>query len=210
MEEIMLIRIALYAVLIICAVGGMAFAPAVAAPAQKAEIDYAVVFRAPPPTAQTLGLSPEFLTSIVNWLAANFDLPATRELPRVEFAAPLKLVAMRYKGLMPHGWREDAIRDSAVQAAHQREVIAVYNDKTRTIFLPEGWTGARPAERSIVVHEMVHHLQNEANLKYECPAAREKLAYEAQSDWLKMQGLTLEAEFDVDLFTVFVLSACMN
>jgi hypothetical protein len=57
---------------------------------------------------------------------------------------------------------------------------------------------------------MVHHLQNRPDVKYECPAAREKLAYEAQSDWLGSFGLSLEKEFDVDMFTVVALSACMN
>jgi hypothetical protein len=197
MEEIMLKKITPYAALIVFAVGGMSFAQAAAA-----EVNYTVVFGDPPAPAEVRGATPELLTSIVTWLAANFDLPATPDLPKVEFARPLKLAAMRYKGLMP--------QDPSVQAAHQREVVAIYNDRTRTIFLSEGWTGAEPVERSVLVHEIIHHLQNLAKLKYECPAAREKLAYEAQSDWLKLHGLDLEAEFGVDLFTIFVTSACMN
>ena len=131
------------------------------------------------------------LTHIVSWLSSNFDLPAVHDHPRIEFSPPLKIAVMRYKGVLPLAWREDSIRNPATQAAHLREVVAIYNDDTKTIFLAEGWSGATPAEVSVLVHEMVHHLQNQAGLKYECPAAREKLAYEAQNQWLKLHGRDL-------------------
>ena len=94
--------------------------------------------------------------------------------------------------------------------ASPREVVAVYNDATRTIFLAQGWIGVTPAEVSILVHEMVHHLQNLGGLKYECPAARERLAYNAQNEWLQQFGLDLETAFDVDRLTVLVSSTCAN
>ena len=78
----------------------------------------------------------------------------------------------------------------------------------KTIFLPEGWSGETPAEVSILVHEFVHHLQNEAGYSYECPAASEKLAYEAQQQWLNQFGLDLEHEFELDEFTIHVSSLC--
>ena len=86
----------------------------------------------------------------------------------------------------------------------------MYDDSSRTIYLPQRWTGATVAEQSVVVHEMVHHLQNVAGLKYECGGAREKLAYLAQAEWLKRHGLDLEKEFEVDMFTVVAMSGCMN
>jgi hypothetical protein len=60
------------------------------------------------------------------------------------------------------------------------------------------------------VHEMVHHLQNVGQLKYDCPAAREKPAYLAQNRWLRQFGLDLENEFQIDMFTIVAMSACMN
>ena len=150
------------------------------------------------------------LTEIAAWLSTNFDLPAMQDQPRVEFASPTKLMAMRYKGMLPDQWRGDSIRDPAMQAAHAREVVAVYHDATRTIFLPDAWTGTTTAELSVLVHEMVHHLQNLAGLKYECPGAREKPAYLAQDRWLNLQGLDLEKEFQIDKFTLVVSAACMG
>src|SRR5262245_34561878 len=70
---------------------------------------------------------------------------------------------------------------------------------TRTIYLPEGWTGDTPAELSVLVHEVVHHFQNVLRLKYECPQEREKLAYIAQDRWLALFGHSLESDFHMDV-----------
>jgi predicted metalloprotease len=111
---------------------------------------------------------------------------------------------------LPEGWREDRTPAPAAPAVHQHEVVAIYNDITKTIFLPDAWTGTTAAEVSVLVHEMVHHLQNLAGLKYDCPAAREKPAYLAQDKWLQLYGLDLETEFQIDKFTLVVSSACMG
>jgi hypothetical protein len=162
------------------------------------------------PRVKSRNPTDSFLFEIVRWLSANFDLPVVHELPRVEFAPPMRLAGMRYKGVLSDRWREDSIPDPAVPAAHQREVIAIYNDTTKTIFLSNTWTGATAAELSVLVHEMVHHVQNLAGLKYECSAAREKLGYQAQNRWLKLSGTDLESEFDIDMMTLLVTSSCMH
>ncbi len=149
------------------------------------------------------------LTKIAAWLSTNFDLPANQDQPRVEFASAMKLAAMRYKGMLPDKWREGG-EPAMEAAAHAREVVAVYHDATRTIFLPDAWTGTTPAELSVLVHEMVHHLQNLGGLKYECPAAREKPAYLAQDQWLRLHDLDLEKEFQIDKFTLVISAACMG
>ena len=56
---------------------------------------------------------------------------------------------------------------------------------------PTTGPAAAPAELSILVHEMVHHFQNMLGLKYECPQAREALAYRAQDQWLGLFGRDL-------------------
>jgi hypothetical protein len=55
---------------------------------------------------------------------------------------------------------------------------------------------------------MVHHMQSQGKLKYECPQAREKLAYAAQALWLDRFGLSLESDFGVDPFTLLIRTAC--
>ena len=62
----------------------------------------------------------------------------------------------------------------------------------------------------MLVHEMVHHIQNRAKLKYACPEQREKLAYEAQERWLARFGPSLESEFELDPFTRLLHVNCMR
>ena len=55
---------------------------------------------------------------------------------------------------------------------------------------------------------MVYHLQNLAGLKYECPQARARLAYDAQARWLSQTGRTLESEFGIDTGTLLLSTDC--
>lgn len=144
------------------------------------------------------------LAAIATWLSDRYQLPRAEDLPNIELVPASRLATLRYKGLLPEHWQSGANTEA------QRRIVAVYDDARRTIYLPEGWTGATLAERSILVHEMVHHLQNLGGLKFECAGAREKLAYEAHDDWLKAHGSELEQEFQIDMFTVLALALCLN
>jgi hypothetical protein len=155
------------------------------------------------------------LTAIVTWLSMNAGLPAIHDHPRVEFAPPAKIAAIRSGSAASGGAASAAaeVPHAAGQGkpeAQAQNIEAIYVDKTRTIYLPEGWTGETPAEVSVLVHEMVHHLQNMGGLKYECPQAREKPAYAAQDRWLARSGRSLAEEFELDPMTILVLTKCMG
>jgi hypothetical protein len=143
----------------------------------------------------------ELMNSIQDWLAAKFDLPVIREAPHIEFIQPTSMAQIRYRG---------SAGNQAMPLDMGRDIVAVYDDAKRTIYLPEGWTGVTPAEQSLLVHEMVHHLQNLGNLKYECPEAREKLAFVAQEQWLELFDHTLASEFELDPFTLLVRTSCLG
>ncbi len=149
------------------------------------------------------------LTEIATWLSANFELPVMREYPRVEFVSTMKLAALRYQNLLPDRTDEIGVNEPPMQASQLPDIVGAYHDKTKTIYLADTWTGTTVAELSILVHEMVHHMQNLAELKYECAGAREKPAYIAQEEWLKRYGLDLERAFEIDKFTLFIKSSCM-
>jgi Domain of unknown function (DUF6647) len=171
---------------------------------EKGEIrvfDYTFVFPeadSQPPAKQP---TQAVLDEVAAWLSKNFDLPKVDTTPRVELASPVRIAAVRYNGLLQH-------QAAAVDAGD--ETVAVYDPTSQTIYLPEGWLGVSPAERSVLVHEVVHHIQNRAQIKYECPQAREKIAYAAQARWLSQHDLTLESEFQIDPFTLLVRINCMG
>jgi hypothetical protein len=143
------------------------------------------------------------LTTIVLWLSTNFGLPASYDHPQVEFVPETKIVEIRYKGFV--GWQ---LQVGSVPPG-QRTTVSVYDDATKTIYLPDAWTGDTPADLSILVHEVVHHLQNVGKLKFECPQEREQLAYKAQERWLGLFGRDLLHDFEIDPFTLLVSTKCM-
>ena len=149
------------------------------------------------------------LTAIVIWISANYALPASLNHPRIERVASIEMAGLRYKGLLSALQRKTtALQEQESSFEKRRDVVALYNDQTRTIYLSDKWAGATPAELSVLVHEMVHHLQNEAGTTYECPAEREKLAYEAQDNWLRLFGRDLEQEFEINGLALLVSTSC--
>jgi hypothetical protein len=145
------------------------------------------------------------LAVIATWLSMNFGLLQTQEFPTVELVSPARIAALRAGGLASGTLNVGQIDTPVILS-----VVAVYEDRTRTIYLPEGWTAKSPAEVSVLVHEMVHHLQAVAAAKFECPAAREKLAYAAQNAWLKLFGSDLEQQFEIDPMTLLVRTNCLH
>ena len=135
----------------------------------------------------------ELVTALIMWLSAGYDLPATSDHPTIRYESPATMTSIRYDG---------------GTAGHAR-VVALYDGRIDTIYLSEGWDRRDPVDISVLVHELVHHLQQKAGLQYACPQAREALAYEAQARWLAMFGRTLEEEFQTNPLALKLRTSCM-
>jgi uncharacterized protein DUF6647 len=143
------------------------------------------------------------LTAIVLWLSTTFNLPATFENPRIEFISATKMTSLFSKSIGQHE------QVAMVTNQSQPDVVSLYDHHAKTIYLLDGWNGKTPAELSILVHEMVHHLQTVGGLKFACPQEREELAYKAQERWLELFGHNLEQDFQLDPFSILVKSKCL-
>jgi hypothetical protein len=157
----------------------------------------------------TAGARTVLLREISSWLAAELDITADDNHPTIEIVTPERIAAMRYRAFLPDGSTSFVMTERTMSQV-KRDIVAVYSDIAQTIYLPDGWTGSTPAESSVLVHEMVHHAQNRAGLKYTCPQARERMAYLAQERWLNLFGVTLETEFDLDPMALLVKTNCMH
>ena len=135
------------------------------------------------------------IVAITMWLSVISGLPMPPEHPNVRFLPSEVLSDMRYGN---------------VDAKRRREVVAVYDDNRQTIYLSDAWSSRDPSDLSVLVHEIVHHLQNSMGLKYECPAARERSAYEAQARWLRHFGRDLSTEFGLDPLTLKITTSCFG
>ena len=134
------------------------------------------------------------LSVIITWLSINFELPPINDQPSVKFINQQQMVLIR------HG-------PFATAAAH--ELIAIYEDRTKTIYLSDRWQGDTPADVSVLVHEIVHHIQNVGKVPYACAAEREALAYAAQEKWLGQFGQSLRLAFGLDPMTLKIKSMCI-
>ena len=132
--------------------------------------------------------------AVAAWVADELGAPAPAVLPRIEFADSERMRRLRY--------------GADGDAPPTLSVVALYDDAAGTIFLPGDWTGSTPAEMSILVHEMVHHLQNASGRAFDCPGAREAEAFELQERWLALSGETLAEAFELTPLTLFVLTSC--
>jgi hypothetical protein len=146
----------------------------------------------PGSSAPAEGLVP----ALAAWVASELEFPPVAELPSIQFASHKFLIELRHTASVSEA------------TFHPSDTVAVYDDRDGTIYLPEGWTGRTPAELSVLVHELVHHLQNKTGQRFACGAEREKAAYEAQQRWLTMFGRDLFQEFEVDAFTLLVRTNC--
>jgi hypothetical protein len=149
----------------------------------------------------------QLLSMIALWLSVNFGLPSDGPMPKVKFLEPVALTQL-WTGRIARN-TEMTLRELKRETS-QIEVQAFYDDSEQTIFVGREWKPASPKQLSILVHEMVHHLQNLDKRRFACPAERERLAYKAQNAWLGLFQTSLETEFGIDRFTLHVSTRCMH
>jgi hypothetical protein len=136
----------------------------------------------------------ELVAALLVWIAGQTGL-AVPPAPSVEFL-PREKISERAFG---RRWQAgDDIR-------------GLYDGKVATVFLLEGWDSAELRDRSILLHELVHHVQAFHGLRYECSARREREAYEMTVKWLRSLGVADPyALMDTDEYTIVAMSACLD
>jgi hypothetical protein len=153
--------------------------------------------------ARSVTASPQLVDKLTTWLVDHYRLPRPAARPRIELVSPLKIAALRHLGVL-----SDRPEDVARIPVGQREVLATYDPWTGTIYLRDDWSAASPRDLSILLHELVHHLQASSAQRFACPQESEALAYAAQERWLGQFGGSLEADFEIDPFTLLVTTRC--
>ena len=81
------------------------------------------------------------LTAIALWLSINFPLPANLNHPGIKFVSAAEMIAPLNK---------NQLRRSDVSASEiSSDIVSLYSNESKTIFLLDGWTGKTPAELSM-------------------------------------------------------------
>jgi hypothetical protein len=134
-----------------------------------ARADIAVTGAASPAAADQVRM---LIPAMESWIDAHSDLPrSARPLRRVAFVAPGSEVTY-------HG------RSTQLGST----IRGVYDAQTATIHLVKPWFGTTAFDRSVLLHELVHHRQVDARHWY-CDRAMEWDAYKLQDRFLAQSGV---------------------
>ena len=103
----------------------------------------------------------------------------------------------------------EEMRERSVRPGNRVE--ALYERATATVYLPESWNSEALYDRAMLLHELVHHVQEYNQVASQCNAEREQQAYELTRIWLGEQGVADPYSFlKVDELTVAILSLCLS
>ncbi len=88
-------------------------------------------------------------------------------------------------------------------------VEALYSDRDHSSYLADGWKPDNLRRRSILLHELVHHLQYLNHKKVTCESEYELQAFKLQITWLNEQGIEDPLDFlGIDPLLVLRLGKC--
>ena len=90
------------------------------------------------------------------------------------------------------------------------QILALYDPVEKAIILKKDWTPDSIANRSMLVHELVHHLQYESGniSKFRCRGLIEKEAYDVQNKWLEPYGTNVQKELNIGPLFLFMATSC--
>ena len=131
----------------------------------------------------------EIITALIIWLGANTPYNTNFDLPTVIFLPQDQMEEMFYKGSnkMPN------------------TLHGLYDKESDTIILSDQWDRRKPWDMSVLLHEMIHYLQDQNKMKFNCVANMEKDAWPIQQLYLEKQH---DYIWDYDGLWYTVISNC--
>ena len=137
------------------------------------------------PTAPDAALVAELL----GWIGANSpyaNSPALSGTPDIAFCTEGEAISLDNEAYLV-----------------QPDTRAAYDPQEHRIFLALPWDAADRFDTSVLLHELVHHVQLQSR-RWECINAAEWEAYTLQDKWLRHHGIT----HDFDWMLIFFMSRC--
>ena len=104
------------------------------------------------------------ILAFLTWISAHTGLPSVDTVPEIAFSTPGEIESLNASD-MEYRSDGDATR-----------TVALYDLEHRVIHLPAGWSERDPVALSVLLHELVHHVQVVSGQEYACRGAMEKVA----------------------------------
>ncbi len=142
----------------------------------------------------------ELVDAMTQWIVDVSGMQAPEEPPRFRLMSPAALMAEAFTAA-------EGAKKAFRPPSGSPTIEALYDRRHSTILLPDGWH-PNPIYLSALAHELVHHIQAQADYRYACVGAAEAPAYAVQEEWLQLFGTTLEGSYGIDRLTLFVRTTC--
>ena len=157
----------------------------------------------------------ELVLTLMLWIGGQTGFPIP-DPPTVEIKTTRELNNVLYdcENLIN---QDKALYDSVcisdtedVESNKVTNVLALYNNETKEIYLPSYFDMNNLAHRAILLHELVHHLQYNAgyNKKVRCPGLLEKQAYDLMDVWLAENNTKMPEELEIGPLLRFTVTSC--
>ena len=118
-----------------------------------------------------------FVAAALIWITASMGMDGRLEAPNVVRLTQEELNAgSQHAGLL----------------GEQYFVHGQYRPAENTVYLREDFDLQNPYHRSVLVHELVHYIQDIRNIHYDCQAMYEEEAYRLQAQWNEENGLIVQ------------------
>ncbi len=131
----------------------------------------------------------EILTALLIWIGANTYFNTNHDVPQVIFLPQGQLNQMYYKDL-PHDGNT---------------LHGLYHTETDTIYLPDTWDRRDPWAMGVLLHEVLHYLQDQNKMEFKCTNEMERDVWPIQQQYLKKVH---NFDWDYDELWYMVISTC--
>ena len=122
------------------------------------------------------------------WVTTVTGYPMPEKLPIIKHAPPSEIYYRQYRCDAPTKHTKEKCENRDPEEAEK--TLAIYNHHTDTIYLKAGLKDmfSKNIYESILVHELVHHMQYESGAEFNCLGEYEEDAYEIQNKFLLSSG----------------------
>ena len=121
----------------------------------------------------------EIIMALMIWLGANTNYNVDIPEPTVLFVTQEQLERAYYRG-----------------ESHEGVTLhGIYDTKLNLIMLSDAWDRTKPWDLSVLLHEVIHYVQDVNEIEYTCIAEMEKDSWPLQQQYLKDQH-NIDWEYD--------------
>ena len=149
----------------------------------------------------TVAQADTVLEQYIQWIADNSNLEYNNEpLPEIVYVDQAMLQILMYGEAM--------VAQSELEGFNLPDVIALYDSSTDQITLSTGTDIHAFENQYILVHELIHYMQDINGITDPCPGMLEREAYELTDQWQDEVGH--QGPRSDPLFTIMIEMSCIG